>query len=86
MRTSNSVAVLLLGIIVGCAAERVLTVPPAHAGTTPQRWEYACIDGLQPDPVAKAANQFGQQGWEMVTASGAWANYAPTWCFKRPLP
>jgi hypothetical protein len=80
MRTPNSAAILLLGIIVGCAAERVLAVPPARAGTTPQRWEYACERvNWEPQNVTRAANEFGQQGWEMSAAMNT------VWCFKRPL-
>jgi hypothetical protein len=85
MRHHQSLAVLLLGIIVGCAAERVLVVPPAHAATTPPRWEYACANVNGADDVTKAANAYGQQGWEMVAASEV-PRYAETWCFKRPLP
>jgi hypothetical protein len=88
MRTSNSAAILLLGIIVGCAAERVLTVPPARAGTTPQRWEYACHRANDENDATKLANQFGQQGWELASAadfsSGGYGYVI--WCFKRPLP
>jgi hypothetical protein len=87
MRTSNSAAVLFLGIIVGCAAERVLVVPPARAGTAPQRWEYSCINAN--DGVTQQANQFGQQGWELAAAAGGpntWNGLPSTiWCFKRPL-
>jgi hypothetical protein len=86
MRRSQSVAVLLLGIIVGCAAERVLVVPQARAGTAPQRWEYACVEAIGGDDVTKMANKFGPQGWELAAAIGAARSSEPTWCFKRPLP
>jgi hypothetical protein len=69
MRNSQSVVALLLGIVLGCAAERVLVVPPAHAGTTPQRWEYACRNASGEKEPTDTANQFGQQGWELVGAA-----------------
>jgi hypothetical protein len=87
MRSSNSLAVLVLGVILGCAAEHVLVVPPARAGTSPQRWEYVCKDELGASRVAQMADQFGQEGWELVTAAAGMGPGAEvTWCFKRPLP
>jgi hypothetical protein len=86
MRNSNSLAVLLLGIVVGCAAGatgRGLIVPPARAGTTPQRWEYACAKIGSSEQAEMAANALGQQGWEL--AAGGGGGYV-LFCFKRPLP
>jgi hypothetical protein len=74
--------------LLGCAATQVapLIVPPARAGTSPQKWEYVCM-GVGPDDEWKAekANELGRSGWEM---SGSLAHYGGggTWCFKRPLP
>jgi hypothetical protein len=82
MRQSNSVAVLLLGVIVGCAAERVFVVPPAAAQNV-QRWEYACREASGERETTGMANEFGKQGWELV-AEGTFG-MSPTWCFKRPL-
>lgn len=90
MRQTQSVAVLLLGIIVGCAAERILVVPPARAGTTPQRWEYSCESAIQ--GITAMANRYGQEGWELTAAAGYGAGLGLSqeekmvWCFKRPLP
>jgi hypothetical protein len=86
MRNRSSAAFVLFGIVVGCVANRAL-VPPARAAEAP-RWQYACFDEAAGEKeVAKMANEYGQQGWELVTAS---ARPTPefnqtTWCFKRPL-
>ena len=73
----------LLGVFfLGCAAEHFV-VPPAHAGTSPQTWEYSCKSESGDDDVTKMANEFGAQGWEMVAADHQ-GNGKPVWCFKRP--
>jgi hypothetical protein len=72
---------LLVVFFAGCAAERLLVVPPARAGTNPQRWEYACRGlPVEARPVEEAANKLGAEGWEMTGSSES------TWCFKRSLP
>jgi hypothetical protein len=81
--------VLLVVFFAGCAASRILAVPPARAGTTLPRWEYACRNESGDDDVSKMASAMGQQGWEMVAASSlvhAGTSDSITWCFKRPLP
>jgi hypothetical protein len=85
MRQPQSVAILFLGVIVGCAAERVFAVPPARAGATPQRWEYACEEAYVDRETTEMANKYGQQGWEMVATTPTPLSRA-MWCFKRPLP
>ena len=64
-----------------------LIVPPAHADTNPQKWEYSCIraDGIREwiavdSPEMQA---YGREGWEL--ASGAGGGWGPVICFKRPL-
>ena len=86
MSRSNSFAALLLGVLVGCAAGRALTVPPAHAEGG-RRWEYVCKDASGEKDATKMANEFGQQGWELATAGtrNSHFNEDVTWCFKRPL-
>jgi hypothetical protein len=89
MSQAKKVALLLAVFFLGCAAERFI-VPPARAGTSPQRWEYACQRATE--DVTKMANAFGLQGWELTAAAGtAWGgalSHEETmlWCFKRPLP
>jgi hypothetical protein len=88
MSQVNKVTLLLGVFFLGCAAERLI-VPPARAGTTPQRWEYACKDESGDKDVTKMANAFAQQGWELVgagTRRGIGNGDDPTWCFKRSLP
>jgi hypothetical protein len=83
MNRAKTAFALLAVFFAGCAAERLLVVPPARAGTSPQRWEYACGKlGTYDDPpdFAAVANKFGAQGWELSTLGGYW------YCFKRPLP
>ena len=78
--------VLVLGVFfLGCAAERLMVVPPARAGTSPTRWEYACKTGYENEDVAAMANKFGPEGWELAGVGPA---HGPgsVWCFKRPLP
>jgi hypothetical protein len=74
---------LLVVFFAGCAASRLI-VPPARAGTSPQRWEYTCpyVSHNDATAVAETANKFGAEGWEW---SGVFGN-APAVCFKRPLP
>jgi len=69
--------------MLGCVSASMV-VPPARAGTSPQRWEYHCFDEWGADDVTEEANKVGKQGWEM--AGGNSLNTAVTWCFKRPLP
>jgi hypothetical protein len=84
MSQAKTALVLLVVFFAGCAAERLLVVPPARAGTNPQRWEYFCRDEGTAGFVTKMANQAGQEGWELVAVGGGSLN--DTWCFKRPLP
>jgi hypothetical protein len=82
MRQAKAAVMLLLGIVIGCAAERLIVVPPARAGTSPQRWEYACRDTpWGTEAKTQMANQFGEQGWDL-----AGVIVGSQWCFKRPLP
>jgi hypothetical protein len=83
MSQAKKIAFFLGVFFLGCAAERLI-VPPARAGTTPQRWEYTCKDETGDGDATTMANQMGREGWELATA-GTHA-YGATWCFKRPLP
>jgi hypothetical protein len=81
MSQAKTAFVLLVVFFAGCAASRILVVPPARAGTNPQRWEYFCKgEAFSDDAVSKMANRAGQEGWEMSSAQGN------VWCFKRVLP
>jgi hypothetical protein len=90
MSQAKTAFVLLVVFFAGCAAERFI-VPPARAGTNPQRWEYVCKEGND-DRFSNVANEMGQQGWELAAAAGAgWGSgmltqHSLLWCFKRPLP
>ena len=84
----NRKAGIALGaFLAGCACSHVasqLVVPPARAGTTPPRWEYACFgDGYEIQDLTKYLNWFGAQGWELV---GGWPQVGTRVCLKRPLP
>ena len=89
----ESKVLLVIVFLFGCFASHVartnLDVPPARAQTAPTqtsapRWEYACewIDDLEEEGVARL-NQYGVQGWELVSAFGVQASKA--FCLKRPL-
>jgi len=82
-RIKTAVAVLVI-FFAGCAAERFFVVPPAHAGTSPVRWEYSCKEEGSDEKATDLANQMGAQGWELAGAASraGWQ----IWCFKRPLP
>jgi hypothetical protein len=91
-RQVKTALVLLAGVFVGCASERLM-IPPARAGMPIQRWEYACRSQIGSEDVEKLANEFGQQGWEMAAVATLTApagivssTTRETWCFKRPLP
>ena len=79
MRQAKIAAVLVAVFAAGCVAAHVI-VPPARAGTAPQRWEYACHTLHDESGLEDTANKYGVQGWEMSAAVGS------LWCFKRPLP
>jgi hypothetical protein len=84
MSQAKTALVLLVVFFAGCAASRLI-VPPARAGTSPQRWEYFCKHDWGDKDITSMANEAGQQGWELA-AVGAEGSLPPTWCFKRPLP
>jgi hypothetical protein len=77
---------LLGAFLVGCVASQMtaFVVPPARAGTSPQRWEYMCKQAVGEGTVTDMANQFGTQGWEMAAVAGLSPQNA-VWCFKRAL-
>ncbi len=85
MRHTARLVALLVAFLVGCVAARV-AIPPARAGTTPQRWEYLCdsVGGFSPlEKMQQAMNKAGAEGWELVAAFGANGN---AYCLKRALP
>ncbi len=89
MSQAKKVALLLGVFFFGCAAERLVVVPPARAGTNPTRWEHVCkfVD-LDEAKATTTTNQYGEQGWELVTVAtleGRGNTNAALWCFKRPL-
>jgi hypothetical protein len=85
MSQAKKVALLLGVFFLGCAAERLI-VPPARAGTNPQRWEYFCKTEFGEKDVARMANELGQQGWEMTAVGVLPMGTNEDWCFRRPLP
>ena len=75
---------LLVAFLVGCLASSVVTpqvfhVPPARAGSTPQKWEYSCIATLDLEKAQQATmrfSQMGSEGWELVTyTSRSYVNF-----------
>jgi hypothetical protein len=82
MNRAKTAFALLVVFFAGCAAERLLVVPPARAGTSPQRWEYTCpyTSTNNASTVTETANKFGAEGWEWSGLVGSAV------CFKRPLP
>jgi hypothetical protein len=90
MSQAKTAFVLLVVFFAGCAASAAsqFIVPPAHAGTNPQRWEYTCRAMVGAEGIGRIATEFGQQGWEMASAGSVDTGSVTTiiWCFKRPLP
>jgi hypothetical protein len=91
MKHHVSVAIVFL---IGCAAGGVasqLVVPPIRAGTTPQRSEYLCTQAsATTSSLTSHLNQFGAQGWELVSTTGvsldaAHRTDAFVFCFRRAL-
>jgi hypothetical protein len=72
---------LLSAFVLGSATPHIasLVVPPAHASTGPQKWAYLCKLVHKEPAVNAAANELGQQGWELSAVDDG------LWCFKRPL-
>jgi hypothetical protein len=94
--TPKSVALVLLGMVAGCAAAAVaprIMVPPVRAGTSPTRWEHTCTTSSiwvmeDQQKVSAELTRFGREGWELVTSvnehrgTNSWTSF----CFKRALP
>lgn len=86
----NTSLMILSAFLAGACSILVaqpLIVPPAHADTNPQKWEYSCgwyRQGFrQPfhevDPkFDEVLQEYGRNGWEMIDG-------AESYCFKRPL-
>jgi hypothetical protein len=94
MNNRHTLAVAL-AFAAGCGGAQVAqvaqhwVVPPAYAGLPVQRWQYVCPQA--PEDITATANEFGQQGWEMVAATpdvvwGSQTLHPARWCFKRPAP
>lgn len=99
MRRMQQRSALALLFLLGCVSGGVaaqLVVPPVRAGTSPTRWEYACVSAsTYGGRVTATANKLGAEGWELVSAAPAsqakgWGdNYntdAYMLCAKRALP
>ena len=86
MNKSKLLVGVVGGFLLGCAGSELasLVVPPARAGTSPQKWEYVCKAASGDADTTAMANAFGKEGWEML--GGAGNPGTMRWCFKRPLP
>lgn len=100
MDRKSVIILVLLGIIVGCAAgvvthEAIEPEASAQAPWTGQRWEHICTS-INPTKVENLT-AFGQEGWEMVSVApvkvgtipeemqwGSWVSKHVV-CFKRPI-
>jgi len=93
MNRKTVIAVVLLALILGCAAGLVVNEaiePPARAYTGPT-FEHRCTRVLWEDiDKPTITNDLGSQGWEMVAMStavkpGFVATVEVITCFKRPV-
>jgi hypothetical protein len=69
-------------------------VPPAQAGTNPQRWEHLCSTNSSLQGANDMSNAVGREGWELTAVGGVAVGGigmggvgagAVLFCFKRPL-
>ena len=84
----NTSLMILSAFLAGACSILVakpLIVPPAHADTNPQKWEYSCaiFTGYKPHleenpKLDEQLQEYGRNGWEMIDAD-------ERFCFKRPL-
>ena len=83
MRSALGSAAMLVIFLAGTAAASFV-VPAIRAGTTPQKYEYLCVNmhptTISSDQGKQRFAELGQQGWELATVDTV-QNY----CFKRPL-
>ncbi len=88
MKKRLSLLIAAVGIVscVAGAGMSSLVVPGVRAGTSPQKWEYHCINlAHNQSENTTEANSLGSEGWEM-SGYAAGGDNKPKACFKRPLP
>ena len=94
MSKSKMILGFVGALVLGYAANQIapFAVPPARAGTSPQKWEYTCkpvarggtnIEKEAHDTAA-IASALGREGWEM-SGGGPRDNGYGIWCFRRAL-
>lgn len=81
---------VLVGVVflAGCAVGGVssqLVVPKASAqqAATLTKWEVTCFEENNDERAVFAANERGEERWELVTAETT-RDSLSRWCFKRP--
>lgn len=77
---------LLITFVAGCVAAHLaqLVVPPAQAENGPLRYQHTCmtLDGDMP-AVNAVLNDWGREGWELVSFFPGAGTVATTACLKR---
>jgi hypothetical protein len=72
MNRSTLALAIVCAAAIGCAAGAVATsrvVPPARAGSNPQKWEMTCVEENNARKLKDWGNKAGDQGWELAAAS-----------------
>lgn len=78
-----------LAFIAGCVASHIarIAVPPAHAGSPTQKWEYFCQKHVsfpwEREEGMSKLNLIGKEGWELVLQLNG--HDSDVFCFKRPM-
>ena len=77
MQTKN-IALVLMGVIVGCAGGAASSAVANHPPTVP-RFQHMCLGpSMLIDGINKDVEKAGASGWELVAMSDGIV------CFKRP--
>lgn len=96
MSRASVIALVLAGILIGCAAGVV-----AHEALEPeataqgiymgQKWEHKCTyrkatELSKHEVVIAETRELGAQGWQMVATAQVGQSEIHAVCFKRPIP
>ena len=86
MNRASIIALVIGAMLFGCgagmvASEVLESEADAQGYYAGQKWEYTYLmKGYSEDKLIVAANELGQQGWDLVAYANA------QFYFKRPLP
>lgn len=83
----KAIALVLAGIVLGCAADVVRAVHAFAPSPTATVWQQYCQDAENHEEANQRVQAAGAQGFELVSASVLHSNTDDLLiCFKRPAP